>query len=923
LLWVRAAGKQSKWRVLSEQEEPEAPLGDITLGSSEDVEVSVLGRDGQPVPGAIVTERADFGDWPTLSEEEREARQFEFLPESSVETDALGKARLPVLPARAWIRAKAGGLVSAAWTGIGAHKVTLRLYATCEIEGRVLDENGAGVPAGGSISCQARHGHEGEFLALAPVRAGGTFGPVRLPIASEEGFRLRYFGGDYEAVQTLIGPPAPDSRMTVELHTRAGLGVNVHVVDEEKRPIAGVNVTTQWLRDGNWNRIERRTNAEGRARLKNLPTGQVYVRLRKPGFVPNLQELFRAETWVHFPLEVQLERAASVEGTCTRNGHPVASFMLYFWNQEPKDGGKLAVESSEDGGFRIDEVKPGQVQLLASSKDVVQSALATLTVPAGGVGHAALELPEPRTVAAQVIDASTGEGVGGARATALVISSRVAVSLWGAGRIADGEGRFELSGFGNVEGRIRFEADGYARREFTVPPLTKERTELGRIALHRVQELFVRVHSGKAIDFTSYGISLQASGLTIAGQRLSTDGTTRLAGVSPGMVELSLEASDGSTTTRTMRIRPGIQNVCEFELDGQPLDIDVIPAPGRTLPESGMLVVTYFDSHGAENERAVSMPSSGSVHVDGIDATRVFVQAFDEGSVMLAASGFELDARRPRHIKFSLNPMPQRLRVLDESGTPIPGASVALRGQYGVIEWWQGYTTDMQGEALVADWGPGEVFARAYHLDHGSLPCSLVTPEATRDGVIELVISTGGSVEIELRDGAELLPGTELELRDACGASIEVGSRLADADGHVHLAHISLGDYRVIVDQPGLWPASEPIRVSASSRTFTLQLRRLGSARVRVRSSEGKPLAGVAVDLVDQTSGARVADWVEKGDVPAPQDGLRTDSAGQLVVHALPRGTYRCSVVSAAGESIEQQLVIPPFATGEVELRLP
>jgi len=885
--------------------------------------VRVLGGDGQPVPGAIVIERADFSDWPTLSEEECSARQFEFLPRAIVETNTLGLARVPVFPVRAWIRATAGGLSSAAWTGIGTHKVTLRLLATCEIEGRVLDETGAGVPAGGSISCQARHGNEGEVLALAPVRVGGTFGPIRLPIASKEGFRLRYFGGDYEAVQTLVAPPSTESRVTVELHTQAGLGVDLHVLDDEKRPIAGVNVATQWLRDGNWNRIDRRTNSEGRARLKNLPSGQVYVRLRKPGFVPNLQELFRAETWIHYPLEVRLERAASVEGVCTWNGRPVSSFSLYFWNHEPKDGGKLVIEASEDGSFRLDEAKPGLVQLVATSKDVVQSTVTILTVEPGAVGHANIELPAPHTVTGQIVDAATNAAVRGAQATPMILSPSGALGPWNSRQVSNDDGRFEISGFGTGEGRIRIDADGYARRDVTVPRLARERTEIGRIALNRVQELLIRLHSNRPIDFASYGISLQASGLTITGQRLSTDGTTRLAGVSPGLAELTLEASDGSTNTRTVRIRPGGQNVCDFDLDGQALDIEVIPPPGSALPQSGMLVLSYFDSHGEENARGVSLPSSGSVHVDDIDATRVFVQAFDDGGNMLAAAGFELDARRPRQIKFILNPVSQRLRVLDASHTPIPGASVALRGQYGGIEWWQGFTTDMEGEALVADWGPGEIFATAYHLDRGSLPCSLVTPEAARDGVIELVIPIGGDVELELKDGADPLPSTELELKDACGASIEAGRRLSDADGRVHLAHMSPGDYRVVVDHPGIWPASEPIRVTASSRSFTLQLRRLGSARVRVRSSEGKPLTGVAVELVDQISGVRVADWVEKGDVPAPQGGLRTDSAGQLLLHALPRGTYRCIVVSAAGETVEQLLVIPPFATGEVELRVP
>jgi hypothetical protein len=111
--------------------------------------------------------------------------------------------------------------------------------------------------------------------------------------------------------------------------------------------------------------------------------------------------------------------------------------------------------------------------------------------------------------------------------------------------------------------------------------------------------------------------------------------------------------------------------------------------------------------------------------------------------------------------------------------------------------------------------------------------------------------------------------------------------------------------------------------VTATSTSFTVQLRRLGSARIRVRSGVGNPVAGASIDLIDITTGARVADWIQAGEVPGPAAGLRTDTNGTLVIHGLPRGSYRCLLTTASGDTLERTLEVPPQATGELEVVTP
>jgi hypothetical protein len=920
LIWARAAGKQSQWLPLPITQTNSQKQLVIRLPPSADVEVTVLGEDSQPVTGALVSERADFGDWPMLSDEARDARQFEFLPRFMAESDSRGIAHLPVFPVRASIQATAGAVTSPSWTGIGSHHVTLRLVATCEVEGRVIDESGADVGVQGAVSCQVRRGIDGTVVVLAPIRKGGAFGPVRLPLASDDGFMFQYFGGDLEAAQVLLAAPAPGSRSSIEIRTRAGLGVNLHVTDDEGHPLPGVTIATQWSRNDVWNRIDWRTNSEGRARLAYLPTGEVWVRLRKPGFVPELRQLYRAEQWARAPLEVRMSHAATVEGRCTSNGRPANTFTVYFWNKDISDGGKVDVEDSTDGSFRIEEAAPGLVQLVASSPDVVQSAQASLTVSAGGLGTVTIELPAARVVRGQVVDAASGEAIPNARVAVMLVTGVAGHKPWKSGVPVNDQGIFELPGLGTGVGELKLSADGYAIRSASVPAGTESRSDLGRIAMYRTQSLLVRLHSSTPEDYSSYGVSISSDARYLPGIRFSADGTVRIDDVAPGIVDVVLEASNGSSESRSIRIHPGGRNTCEIELDGDPLEVEVIPASGMTLPEDATLGVHYVDRHGEQVGRGYDLPRAGAVHVDRIDADRVLIEVIaDEGRVCLAAHAFDLPVKSSRKLTFEMRARSARVHVIDERHAPIVGANVFVVGHSGAIRWLQSITTDISGVALINELGPDDVFVGAYQAEYGALPCAQLSQGNANAGMVEITIPRGAETELYVRDGGEGLAGVEIELKDACDSSMTAGRLLAGTDGRIHFAHLAQGDYRVLVDHPGIWRSEQPITVGATPASITVQLRRLGSARIHAKSGAGTPVEGASVELVDVATGASVADWIEQGEVPSPANGLRTDSSGTLVIHGIPRGSYRCVVTTASGAVFERTLEVPPQATGELE----
>jgi hypothetical protein len=76
-----------------------------------------------------------------------------------------------------------------------------------------------------------------------------------------------------------------------------------------------------------------------------------------------------------------------------------------------------------------------------------------------------------------------------------------------------------------------------------------------------------------------------------------------------------------------------------------------------------------------------------------------------------------------------------------------------------------------------------------------------------------------------------------------------------------------------------------------------LPVRRLGSLELELRRA-GALLAGESVELLDEASGARVADWIAAG---ACRGELRADRDGVVRLVALPRGRYRWRLLDSSG----------------------
>jgi hypothetical protein len=668
--------------------------------------------------------------------------------------------------------------------------------------------------------------------------------------------------------------------------------------------------------------MDLRTDSEGRARLMHLPPGQVFVRLRKSGWVPALKELIQAQEWVGHTIEMKLTRAATIEGVCTTQGKPIHAFQIYFWKQRPADGGRRTFEFSEDGSFRIDEAAPGLVQLIASTDEVVQSQLASLVVEGGAVGKVSFDLPPPRRANGRVVDALTSAPVPQARVAVMLTAGGSSVQPWKAASPVDRDGGFTISGLGSIDGRLRITAEGYAQREITVWAGNSEDADAGRIALHHEASLLVSLRSSSPVTTSSLWVKLEGAARYEPPTPVGADGSVRIGKLAPGVANVTLE-SQGWSIGKQCQIRPGVQNVCTFDLDGGPLDVEVVPPDGVAIPQNATLDMQYIDDSGMAIDILTLVPASGIAHMEHVPAPQVALKLIEREGHYRASKSFDLTRLEKRSIRFVLGSATARVRMVGRDLRPLPGLALHLNETGAGFKSNEDAITDSKGEVELADIGDGSVRISAFSADFGNLPCTPLSAGEMHGDALQFVLSPGSEVDLALQDGATTVSGVEMELWDSCDMAMFGGRRLSDADGHVRLAHLAPGDYRVVVDHPGIWPAKQAISVTPSTTSFTVQLRRLGSAKIRVTSGAGTPLAGRAVELVDVASGTRVADWIAGGDVPAPAAGLATDETGRLVVHALPHGSYRCSVHGSSGDSIDRTFDVPPGAVGELEIRAP
>ncbi|WP_030982399.1 MFS transporter [Streptomyces sp. NRRL S-1813] len=251
-------------------------------------------------------------------------------------------------------------------------------------------------------------------------------------------------------------------------------------------------------------------------------------------------------------------------------------------------------------------------------------------------------------------------------------------------------------------------------------------------------------------------------------------------------------------------------------------------------------------------------------------------------------------------------------RVLDASGTPVPGASITLIDR-------QGRQADVTTAGADGRYALAAPAAGTYVLT-GAAPGH--TPYAASasyrgEGVasqVDLILAGTGRLGGVLRGGPEGAPlaGGSIVLTDAGG---EVVTRTTSGtDGRWETAPLPPGPYTLVLSAPGHQPQARAVELSGGEpERQDICLQPTATVRGTVRGPNGRPLADAAVTLVED--GTVTAHTVTGPDGTFAFSDLSgphyTLTAAGYPPHAVP-----ISLAGGAHEILDLDLAQPSVAAG-------
>jgi Carboxypeptidase regulatory-like domain len=265
---------------------------------------------------------------------------------------------------------------------------------------------GTRTAAGGTFSLEVNAGKRRLWDVMA-VAQGLALGTARLSLDEMKPIALR------------LGPETQ---------------VRGRVIDQDERPVAGAEVSYEWLRPANadpalfWDSVylgrERRirceTDADGRFALGHIPKGaRTALRVDAAGFahwqtsrVDDMPTGGQAEE-----VTIHLEREGVVEGRVTRDGRPAAGVAVRAGAVGPANGWGEGTTDAE-GHYRLGMLAGGTYNVcLDELTEFVAAARESVKVRSGEtVSGIDLAITPGGFIEGRMVDAETGKGVSGAPA---------------------------------------------------------------------------------------------------------------------------------------------------------------------------------------------------------------------------------------------------------------------------------------------------------------------------------------------------------------------------------------------------------------------------------------------------------------------------------------------------------------------------
>jgi hypothetical protein len=923
-LWITASGMEGDAVPI---EIPVVRSVEVILSTGTKRDVRVVDATGAPVAGAQV-EQYCFGALDRAYSDPWKAAAAQAFRRTAT-TDADGRPQIPFFSANGGERLCAWreGISSDTWLEslvddgqsielVISPSFTCYGMVTCtdpeiDLGQLVIDAWGEGERTSGSMS-------------VAEVRPDGSWGPLDVPCRTGWQYGLSLEGPGIASDDVSLGIVSPGDSVRRDFQAMAGLAVPVVAVDGQGQPIVNSRCTAYWLSGESGVASYGSTDAEGRTTLLGVRPGWVQLLAEADGFSNYQGEWLELAPPLSDPLRIEMSPSRRVRGRVLRGREPVEDFKIVWWTAQSirsSQTWEFDVEGNEDGVFELQSAPRETVWLMAAAEGSSRSGFARSEVDSEA--DVVLELLPSCRATGRVVDARTGEAIGGASVQLYMNRGNQYLQPRHAPVVADAEGRFAVEGLAPGDNRLVIEAPGYSRYLGVAFGAPERVTDIGAVPMQSTREFALVLVGDAPVDTSAYAARLK--GTRYHGPiGFDAEGVALFEDVSPGITTWTVSGPNGFQRSEVHALQPDADWVFEVEVDSGPtLEIEVVSPTDAPLPRGLVLSVSGAEPRGprtpgAEAWFSVNVDDEGRAQVHGLRPGPVAVLAIDEaGNTGAAAHGvLELGGSR---IEVLWKPRVQNFRVLDPAGRPVQEVDVFLCAPEGESTWTTMDATDDNGEVSFELLPYDDILVGAKHPELGMLPARPLRL-SQESGTTTLRFGQPSGLDLLLLEGGAPSPGTQTSLFTG-GFRFVVGDVASDGEGRLRWPNLAEGVYSMRVVHPGFWPGHAQVPTASGSEPTPVTIYRSGSVVLILVSGGNAPLAGQALELEHVGLGEGPALWAALGLLETAE--TVSDGQGRIALENWPRGTYRWRAERPDSAAASGEFMLGAGANPEIELKLP
>lgn len=795
------------------------------------------------------------------------------------------------------------------------------------------------IPRGVGFSGKVIDG-AGKFLSGVTVEAvefeeGGMQGVRRMMVAarngnanasddqlvrtgSDGGFSMKLKEGKYDvsfkregfAAKSLRGQQVSANAKPVEVKLDPGVEITGRVT-RAGAPVEGVNVSAI-SQDGLNNS---QTMPDGSFRLVDLTPGSYMVNVNK---MDSFIQTMRSVTAPARDVNVDLPAGGRISGHVVdkSSNQPVTTFQAGVTTSRGGGGMMIMMPpmtrqfTTDDGSFTLENVPPGQTQLVVTAPGYTTGRVSGLNVEDGkpldsvdvsldtGVKLVGRVTGPDGSPVSGVSVAEDDSGGGGGRAM------RVNVGVGGNGAVTDPNGEYTIDSLEPGEKTFSFNRTGYLPDQKTISLSSKETRLDEQLSAGQPAIGQVVTDSGAPVPDATVSASSAAEGF---GQRVAhsdASGYFQFEGLAPG--HYTFTASKNG-------LAPGVLRDFDISTGAQPRVVmtsgGIITGHVTGLSDHDLSTATV-SANNTNGNASSPVDNSGNYQILGAPTGTVRVSArtgqmfgaggrssqvvtvqVDSGSTATADLVFKNDTSVTGHVT--------------RAGQPVPNAMVAFSPRSGGVTTRASGSTDGSGAYQLT--GMDDATYSVTVMDMSRITPFTTSYEVKGSGTFDIDI-TGAGVHGHVIDATTGTPVSDahVEIRSSGGQGFMAGrGAQTDGSGAFSMDSVAPGSYTASVEKSGY--GDDPKDVTVSSSDVDLEF--------KVAPSNGITLT--VVDARDQRMLAASATVFDGQGRPTDTSPFREGTPGPLQL-TLSAGTYRITV-SASGYA-PQTVTLPAPSTQTVAL---